>query len=157
MAAISIVAYNNIQQKARDSQRKQDVAITQKGLELFYSEKGFYPNATTYTPGSTAINPAWATTADASWTNLEAQLSPYISRLSKDPISSSGSDVRGVVDSCNYDIFVNQSTYCGVARGQAYIISYKLEASAQEDVLTGTCSDPVIGPWSITSDVRMVK
>ncbi len=40
LAAISIVAYNGIQQRARDTQRKQDVATIVKGLGLYGADKG---------------------------------------------------------------------------------------------------------------------
>lgn len=44
LAAISIVAYNGIQQRARDSEREQDMANVQKLLELFYADNGAFPN-----------------------------------------------------------------------------------------------------------------
>ena len=50
LAAISVVAYTGIQQRARNSIRAQDVATIQKGLELFRAENGRYPIATS--PGS---------------------------------------------------------------------------------------------------------
>jgi general secretion pathway protein G len=40
LAAITIVAYNNIQQRARDTQRMQDLADTAKALHLHYIDKG---------------------------------------------------------------------------------------------------------------------
>ena len=43
LAAISIVAYNGIQQRARDSERQSDINVMQKQLELFYVDKGYYP------------------------------------------------------------------------------------------------------------------
>lgn len=43
LAAISIVAYNGIQQRARDSERQSDINTMQKQLELFYTDRGYYP------------------------------------------------------------------------------------------------------------------
>lgn len=40
LAAISIVAYNGIQQRARDSQRKNDVAAIAKALKLYRVDNG---------------------------------------------------------------------------------------------------------------------
>ncbi|MNQ41766.1 Fimbrial protein precursor [compost metagenome] len=40
LAAISITAYNGIQQRARDTQRKQDLADTAKALHLYYVDNG---------------------------------------------------------------------------------------------------------------------
>ncbi len=45
LAAITIVAYNGIQTRARDTDRANDVATIQKKLELFYVENGYYPNS----------------------------------------------------------------------------------------------------------------
>ena len=43
LAAISIVSYNGIQQRARDSERQSDINTMQKQLELFYTDRGYYP------------------------------------------------------------------------------------------------------------------
>ena len=156
LAAITLVTYNGIQQRARDSQRLQDVKSIAKIMELFYTENGYYPNATTYTPGSTTLNAAWASTADASWANLETVLKPYAAKLPRDPISTPNGDTRST-GIYNYQIFVNQSTYCNVAPGQVYIINYRLESSAQADNLLGAdCSTNPIGPY-VSSDYRVVK
>jgi general secretion pathway protein G len=122
LAAITVVAFGATQSKARDAQRKSDVEAIVKALELHYNDKGFYPNSTTYTPGSTTINAAWSTTADASWANLEAVLQPYINKLPRDPTSTPAVDIRSVAG-YDYQYFGNQSTYCGVAPGQAYVLS----------------------------------
>lgn len=42
LAAITIVAYNGIQQRARDSQRKSDLAQIAKALHLYGVDKGNY-------------------------------------------------------------------------------------------------------------------
>lgn len=44
LAAITIVAYNNIQQRGRDAERTSDVKQLKKSLELFYAEKNYYPS-----------------------------------------------------------------------------------------------------------------
>ncbi|HEY1085662.1 MAG TPA: prepilin-type N-terminal cleavage/methylation domain-containing protein [Candidatus Saccharimonadales bacterium] len=43
LAAISIIAYNGIQGRARDSGRMQVLNTISKGLEMYYGEKGSYP------------------------------------------------------------------------------------------------------------------
>lgn len=155
LASLTVVAFSSTQSSARDSKRKADIAAITRALELYYTEKGHYPNATTYTPGSTTINAAWSTTADASWANLEAVLQPYISQLPRDPISTPAVDVRSVVG-YDYQYFGNQSTYCGVAPGQMYILNYRLEGAAQPDTLIGVCNPTVLGPYG-SSDYRIVK
>ena len=44
LAAISVVAYNGIQQRARDSQRQSNIANIAKALEMYYIDNGRYPN-----------------------------------------------------------------------------------------------------------------
>lgn len=46
LAAISIVAYNGIQSRARDAQRSNDVTVLLKALENYRTINGVYPAAT---------------------------------------------------------------------------------------------------------------
>ena len=57
LAAITIVAYNGIQQRARDSQRQSNMQAIAKSLEIFYIDNGYYPNY-----GSHVAVLSWATT-----------------------------------------------------------------------------------------------
>jgi len=43
LAAITIVAYNGIQQRARDMSRISDLRGLQKAIEMYYVDKGSYP------------------------------------------------------------------------------------------------------------------
>jgi type II secretion system protein G len=43
LAAITIVAYNGIQQRGRDSDRKSGISTIQKALELYHADNGGYP------------------------------------------------------------------------------------------------------------------
>ena len=43
LAAISVMAYNGIQSRARDAERVQDIASIQKVLELYYIDNGSFP------------------------------------------------------------------------------------------------------------------
>lgn len=55
LAAITIVAYNGIQGRARDAKRQTDLTAIQQGLELYYTDNGGYPicySAGTYQPGA---------------------------------------------------------------------------------------------------------
>lgn len=155
LAAISIVAYNGIQNRARNSARQEAVSTITKALELYYTENGFYPNATTYSPGSTKINSSWSTTADGSWTNLETVLKRYVSRLPTPPTSSAAAAISGG-DNFDYYGFAN-ATYCGSSTGQGYLLTYHLDGGAQTNTLSGTCSGTQIGPYAPASNYRMVK
>lgn len=44
LAAITIVAYNGIQNRARDTQRKSDLSQIAKALQLYKLDNGSYPN-----------------------------------------------------------------------------------------------------------------
>lgn len=44
LAAISLVSFNNVQAKARDSERKSDIAAIQKVVEAYYVDHGKYPS-----------------------------------------------------------------------------------------------------------------
>lgn len=43
LAAITIVAFNGVQQRGRDSERTSDVKQLKKSLEMFYAENNYYP------------------------------------------------------------------------------------------------------------------
>ena len=153
LAAITIVAFNGIQQRARDSQRSSDVGVITKALELYYIDNGAFPAG----DGSTTINSSWSTTADASWANLITKLQPYLRTLPQDPISTPGANVH--VSGYNYAYFSNRSTgtsYCGAAQLQMYILVYRQEGSAQTNTSKGDCTTQVLS-YSGASNYRVVK
>lgn len=43
LAAITIVSFNNVQERARFATAKADIAAINKAILLFYAEKGYYP------------------------------------------------------------------------------------------------------------------
>lgn len=155
LAAITIVAYNGIQSKARDAQRVSDVDLITKALEIYYIDNGRYPGSPAETGGSTTINSGWSTTADASWSRLIDTLSPYISGIGKDPTSTPGASIVSGVG-YNYAYFASTSGYCGAAPYQMYLLVYKMEGSAQKDTLTGTCTTSSLR-YSNVSNYRVVK
>jgi type II secretion system protein G len=76
LAAITIVAYNGVQTRARDATRKSDLAVIAKAIQLYYADNGVYP------PGSTGwctelSNPVYPQTTNA--------LKTYISQVPQDP------------------------------------------------------------------------
>jgi prepilin-type N-terminal cleavage/methylation domain-containing protein len=152
LAAITMVAYNGIQTRAKDSQRKSDIALITKALEYYYEINRQYPAGS----GSSVINNAWSTTADASWQNLRAQLVPaYIGSLPEDPVNTQGSDPR-LAGSYGYAYYANTAAYCGAAARQMYILTYRLEGSAQSDTLLGDCTTNVLR-YAAASNYRVTK
>ena len=95
LAAITIVAYNGIQVRARDTQRSQDMAGIIKALELYKVDKGAYPPSNgTDSPGSNV--PAGYTITNAygrSYATNDSWLKSlvtggYIKNAPKDPINT---------------------------------------------------------------------
>lgn len=56
LAAITIVAYNGIQQRAKEAERQSDITAVAKALELYYVDNGRYPSY-----GSQFSVRSWAT------------------------------------------------------------------------------------------------
>lgn len=155
LAAITAVAYNGIQGRARDSQRQGDIKTLAKALEMYYIDNNQYPSCSG--SGSTTINTSWCTTADGSWALLTSKLVPkYISAMPRDPVSTPNANVETPVG-YNYAYF--SGSYCGVAPFQVYILVYRFEATAQSDTLDGACTTPTLGPYGAgnSSNYRVTK
>jgi len=88
LAAISLVTYNGVQQRARDSQRKSDISAIQKVLALYYIDKEGYP-ACVPVSGDPVYRGGTAQTCILSDPDVVAELVPkYISKLPADPTGS---------------------------------------------------------------------
>ena len=136
LAAVSVVAYMGIQVRARDTQRKQDVATIQRALELYYIDNGRYPVSSC--SSGCKINGSWSTTSDGSWANLAAQLVPkYISELPSDPRASTTTN-PAISNGFNYD-YAAPAAWCGVSPGQIYLLSFRLESLSHSYVIDGDC------------------
>ena len=158
LAAITIVAYNGVQNRAKNSLRKSDIAAITKALELYYIDNGRFPAGS----GSTTINASWSTTADASWQNLATALAPYMAKLPADPVSTPGTAVTSSAG-YNYAYYANTSTFCNAAVGKMYILVYRLEGAPREDTFIGDCTGTQqlaygnTGVPSSASNYRVVK
>lgn len=76
LAAITIVAYNGLQQRARDSERTTEVRAVQKAIEMYYIDEGKYPSAGTDNAGYNL-------------SSIKSLLVPkYLNDLPTDPIAS---------------------------------------------------------------------
>lgn len=101
LATISIVAYNNVTQRSRDSTRKSDLSILKKALEMHYTEYGSYPEGRCNS--GCKINELWSTTSDNSWSNLANTLSPaFVSSIPSDPSASTATQ-PSIYGGFNYD------------------------------------------------------
>lgn len=149
LAALVILAYNGIQQRAKDAKRVDDITHIARALELFYTDKGYYPLA----GGSTDINSWWSTTSDGSWSSLTTQLDPYMGN--KVPTESNPQLGMGL-NGKNYSYFSTKigGAYCNNPNGQMFFLVYKLEGSSQKNDLIGDCSTNPIGPYGGLSNYR---
>ena len=135
LAAITVVAYNGIQQRARDSQRKNDIATIVKAAEVYYIDNGEYPYS--YCASGCSINTSWSTTLDSGWQYLANQLVPkYLSRLPVDPTNNSG---RVLDEGAKYSYAYFSGGYCGAGGHQMFLLAYKLESGSQEYTRIGDC------------------
>lgn len=142
LAAITIVAFNGIQDRARDSQRVSDIKAITKALEMYYLDNDRYPAGSGST---TPFNTYWSTTADSGWANLRAALVPkYMSELPSDPAATSGIDFRSNTSGWGYAYYANTASYCGAAVGKMYILVYRMAKDDGTDDYIGDCSTNVL-------------
>lgn len=142
LAAISIVAYNGIQERARDSQRVQDVKTIAKALEMYYLDNNTFPSSACTLGTGCKINGGWSTTSDGSWSHLETQLVPkYLSSLPKDPMASTAT-APGISAGYNYDyIRMTTGAWCDASTSRPlFLLSYRLESQAQKNEIIGNCT-----------------
>lgn len=154
LVSISIVAYNGAQQRARDSRRHNDISELTKALEVYYSVNHKYPAS----GGSTTINNTWSTTSDASWAAFQTALGPYMdNNVPSDPISTPNTNVNAGIG-YNYAYYSSPTTsWCGAAPNQLYVITYRLESSAQTTVKNGNCPTNELILYSNVSNYRMTR
>lgn len=79
LATASMVVFNSVRQKARDVRRKSDLKQIQLALEMYYDANNQYPSSVS----------GWTHSCNSTWDTLQTALSPYISKLPKDPINTS--------------------------------------------------------------------
>ena len=116
LAAISVVAYTGIQQRARDSKRKIDLAAIAKAVELYRTDNGHYP------PASSG---GWCTQlSHPSHSQLRTALSPYMGPLPKDPLYTD----------TYQDYFYRNNA------GNSYDLYAQVEGSGNGSYSTGSCS-----------------
>lgn len=124
LATISIVAYNGIQGKARDSQRISDLNAIVKALEIHKANNGTYP-ATVSTPNASS----WEVSTDGSnnATNFLSALvsTNVVNKVPVDPVNT-GVTLNPSINSATYEYFyylyAAGSSGCDPARGAFYVL-----------------------------------
>lgn len=133
LAAITIVAYNGIQNRARDTDRMSDINAIRKALEVYKSFNGEYPEEN-------------ATTWEYSYTdpqNFLSALKPYLGKTPVDPVNSTSRYYYYYLYDAGYAGGGN-GIVCPAARGKFYVLGVLgLEASNGASISPGwRCEDP---------------
>ena len=116
LAAISIVAYTGIQQRARDSERKADLAAIAKAVELYKADNGHYPPA---------ASGGWCTQlSHPSIPQLRTALSQYMGSIPEDPL----------YNDTYQDYFYRNNS------GNSYGLYAQLEGDGNGSYSTGSCT-----------------
>lgn len=144
LASIVAVSYNGAQGRARDSDRRADIANITKALEMYYDDNGAYPipSAT-----SSVIGNTWYSSGDASWATFQSALSSAMSDVPKDP---TGTTNGNPINAGNYAYAYTSGSYCGRNPGQWYLLVYRFEASANTKFSDGDCSTNPLGDTYFT-------
>lgn len=124
LAAITIVAYNGIQSRARDTQRISDLKSIAKAVEAYKINTGAYP-----VPVPTLNASGWEVSTDGSdnATNFLSALvsSNTISKVPVDPVNS-GTALNPSVNSSTYEyfyyVYAAGTNGCDVTRGAYYVL-----------------------------------
>ena len=122
LASIVIASYTGVQANNRDTRRKTDMANLVKSLELYYSDYGNYPLAT-----------SWYSSDNANWSTFSGMLD--ISKSPIDPRNTGSPTTAG-----NYGYAYYSGASCGKQPGQWFILVYRFESAPKEKITDGTCS-----------------
>lgn len=139
LAAITIVAYNGIQGRARDSQRVSDLKTIVKALEIYKANNGSYPN-----PVQTTNASGWevSTTGTAATNFLSALVSTNgVSKIPIDPVNTGDPASLNPSRGANeyeyfYYLYAAGSNGCDTTRGAFYVLG----ATRMDTVASGTNS-----------------
>lgn len=142
LAAISIVAYNGIQGRARIAAMRSDISSINKAILIYYAENGSYP-ITPATAGSHCSG-SWCGFDQATGDNFIPGLSPkYIATIPQLPAANTSNDtyLYRSPDGSDYKLI----RYMGVGLSTS-------ENTAMADLMTTTCGSGIDstrwGYWS---------
>jgi type II secretion system protein G len=83
LSSVVMASLNSARAKARDAKRIAELSQIRTALELFYNDKGYYPQASCGWDCN-----GYRYSFNSSWDSLASDLAPYIKTLPKDPINS---------------------------------------------------------------------
>jgi len=137
LAAITIVAYNGIQNRARDTQRVQDIKSIAKALEIYKTQTGDYPVAVPST-GQGGWEMSVPTAGNSDFLAI-LRTSGVISKVPTDPVNTGDFATSG---SKFYAYYRYPAGYlgCDTNRGPYYILLARTgESGSSSGVPTFTC------------------
>lgn len=115
LAAITIVAYNGIQTRSRDSRRSSDLAQMSKAIELYNADNGSYPN----NGGCLSSWPCWSTLIP----------SQYLTKPFQDPLNFDDGAACGNPNTHKSRLY----WYAVTNGGKGYILGAYMEAAQTTD------------------------
>lgn len=122
LTVLGIRTFGSVQQKSRDSHRKQDMQNISKALELYYNDFKHYPYSSDGRIEGCGVGAVQACTWGDVWQN-SSNLTLYMSEL---PVDLGG----------------NQYFYLADTQGRNFSIFTYLENTEDEDVVKNTDGDP---------------
>ena len=140
LAAITIVAYTGIQERARFSAMRSDISNINKAIQLYYADNGSYP----ITPNTTACNGNWCGWDQVTGDAFIPGLSPeYIATIPQLPTANASSDTYLYRSPSGTDYKLIRLLQGGLSAS---------ESAAFSDLMTTTCSSGINttrwGYWS---------
>ncbi len=131
LASIVLVSLNSARKKARDARRIADLQQIKKALELYYSNNGHYPPPSTE-PSCVYNQHCFASSWSWNWPQVGTMLSPYLSKLPKDPLNTPYGCSPYQNDCFIYqygDVGNPDAPYLGNAYPDQYVLTARLEAT----------------------------
>lgn len=158
LAAITIVAYNGIQTKARDTQRKTDLAQIGESLHLYNTDNGDFISATgACTAGYNGTGGGWYHNdydTTGPWKSISRCLidGGYISKAFNDPQSAKGCVAIPATSPVENECFYYMKYDCGTA---TYLFT-NLESMPHSSTDTdGTCMSTLDSTYGMNFYTRL--
>ncbi len=123
LAAITIISFSGIQQRARDAERQTELSALQKALEMYHADTGGYPRCS-----STGTNTPPALSSGVATSCLEELVPNYISAIPADPMSA---DPYRYWYAAGYTKN-STTTFTGTPAADNYILGARLETKTTD-------------------------
>lgn len=150
LAAITIVAYNGVQDRARNGQRLSDMSAIVKALEIYKVQNGKYPDPQGNIAGG------WESSAMAPTSFISAlRTGGVISKVPVDPVNTAPNGAASTIDQTTaYAYYRYPAGYggCDAARGDYYILMSVANTQNRASAARGfTCPGADYWNWSYWS------